>query len=283
MTGTAGCFFADMDVASSATMPFMLTAIVQGWMRPFRSVSSVDIFHVDLSPHGAREASCATLLDRKELSRADRFLYPGPRRRFILLRAALRDLLCDRLDCDNDNLSFGSAEHGKPFALVGDVPAAIQFNVSDSGRHGLIAIAPQGQIGIDAEERSTARDLDGLAETVFGPDEQAYVASARGPEKVHRFYRLWTMKEALLKALGTGLYLDVSSFQVPETLLHGESGAEFRFPQFPEARWWVEDLGVEDFAAAIASEMVEAGGPAAEDMAGGQLASAWNAAGNVGS
>ncbi len=252
-------------------------------MIPFRTLPSADVFHVALSPHGAREASCATLLDRKELSRADRFLYPGPRRRFILLRAALRELLCDRLDCDNDNLSFGSAEHGKPFALVGDVPAAIQFNVSDSGRHGLIAIAPQGQIGIDAEERSTTRDLDGLAETVFGPDEQAYVASVRGQEKVHRFYRLWTMKEALLKGLGTGLYLDVSSFQVPETLLHGESGAEFQFPQFPEARWWVEDLGVEDFAAAIAHEIVGVDAPVAQDADGGELASAWNAAGNVGS
>ena len=234
----------------------MRVPVRQRWWHDFRTVGAADILHVDLTPHAQYEAAAASLLDDEERQRADRFLYPGPRRRYVLLRAALRALLCDRLGCRNDDLAFRAAEHGKPYAVVRGAPASLQFNVSDSGAHGLIAIAPAGQLGIDVEERSDKRDLDGLSETVFGPDERAVVAAAAGQQKINRFYRLWTVKEALLKALGTGLYLDVAGFQAPAALLQGESGAEFRFPHLPDVAWWVEDLGADDFAAAIAHEVV---------------------------
>ena len=91
---------------------------------------------------------------------------------------------------------------------------------------------------------------------MFGLDERAVVAAAAGAQRIERFYRLWTVKEALLKALGAGLYLDVAGFQAPAALLRGESGAEFRFPHLPTVAWWVEDLGAGHFAAAVAHEMV---------------------------
>ena len=234
----------------------MRTRIADPWWRAFRTIGAADVLYVDLAPHAKNEATAAALLDDDEHRRADRFLYPGPRRRFVLLRAALRSLLCDRLGCPNDALAFHAAEHGKPYAVVDDAPASIQFNVSDSGAHGLIAVAPAGRLGIDVEERSDKRDLDGLIDTVFGADEQAVVGAAAGARRTETFYRLWTAKEALLKALGTGLYLEPSSFQAPPALLRGEPGAEFRFPHLPDVAWWVEDLSVGDFAAAIAHEIV---------------------------
>ena len=238
-----------------AIMPFMRIPVADQWWGAFRKVGTAEVIHVDLAPHSKNEAVASTLLSHAELQRADRFLYPGPRRRFILLRAALRSLLCDRLGCGNDALSFQTAKHGKPYAVVHGAPASIQFNVSDSGMHGLIAVAPAGSVGIDVEERSVNRDLDGMAEMVFDAEERALVIGAAGEQKVERFYRLWTAKEALVKALGTGLYLDVSTFKAPLTLQRGRTGAEFRFPHLPEVAWWVEDLGTSDFAAAIAHEM----------------------------
>ena len=226
------------------------------WWRPFRCVGAAEVFHVDLSPHAVREAAASAWLSESETARAARFLYPAPRRRYVLLRAALRSMLCDRLRCQNHDLGFVSGEHGKPYAVVRGAPAPVQFNMSDSEAHGLIAIAPEGEVGIDVEERSDTRDLDGLAETVFGREERAAIVTAGGRASVEGFYRLWTMKEALLKALGTGLYLDASSFQVPSAaLLRGEPGAVFRFPHLPAVDWWVQDLGTEEFAAAIAHEI----------------------------
>ncbi len=238
-----------------AIMPFMLIPIADQWWSAFRKVGSAEVLHVRLGPHAENEEAASTLLSDGEHRRADGFLYPGPRRRYILLRAALRSLLCDLLGCSNDVLSFKREKQGKPYAVVHGAPASIQFNVSDSGMHGLIAVAPAGSVGIDVEERSVNRDLDGLAEMVFDAEEQASVTAAVGEQKVERFYRLWTAKEALVKALGTGLYLDVSTFRAPLELLRSGTGAEFRFPHLPEVAWWVEDLGTSDFAAAIAHEM----------------------------
>ena len=235
----------------------MLISVADQWWSPFRKVGAAEVLHVELMPHSENETAASTLLSHGEHRRADRFLYPGPRRRYILLRAALRSLLCDRLGCSNDALSFKREKQGKPYAVVNGTPASIQFNVSDSGMHGLIAIAPAGSVGIDVEERSVNRDLDGLAEMVFDAEEQASVTAAVGEQKVERFYKLWTAKEALVKALGTGLYLDVSTFQAPLELLRGSAGAEFRFPHLPEVAWWVEDLGTSEFAAALAHEMTK--------------------------
>lgn len=244
-------------------MPSMRIPAADRWWRAFRAIGAADVLYVDLAPHAKHEAAAASMLDDDEHRRAARFLYPGPQRRFILLRAALRSLLCDRLGCPNDAVAFRAAEHGKPYAVVHGEPASVQFNVSDSGAHGLIAIAPAGRLGIDVEERSDKRDLEGLIDTVFGPDEQAVVAPTAGAQRTETFYRLWTVKEALLKALGTGLYLDVAGFQAPAALLRGDSGAEFRFPHLPDVAWWVEDVSTAGFAAAVAHEIVPGSGATA--------------------
>ena len=194
-------------------------------------------------------------LNEEERARWGRYPLPGPRRRFALCRAALRAVLCRQLGCSNKRLTFGSSSYGKPFALVDNVPVAISFNLSHSGQHGLIALAPQGRLGVDVEERVARRDLDELSEAVFGPHERSAFAATRGCDRVQLFFRLWTIKEALIKALGMGFSFDVSQFEVPPVLYQGRMSI-FCFPQLPAVRWRVEYLGNEDFSAAIAHEFV---------------------------
>ena len=213
---------------------------------------------VDLSHSPARESVAYARLDERERARLRRFVLEGPRRRFTLCRAALRAILCDQLGCENERLAFGASEYGKPFALVGGAPAAISFNVSHSGSHGLIAFAPAGRLGVDIEERTDRRDIDLLGEAVFGPAERAALALTSGHAKTHLFFRLWTIKEALMKAHGAGFRLDASSFETPPAMLRGTRKARFRLPQLPDVAWRLEDLGNERFAAAIAHEVDEA-------------------------
>ena len=68
----------------------------------------------------------------------------------------------------------------------------------------MIAIAPNGRLGVDVEERTHRRDFDRLIEAAFGPNEQIDLKRERASGKFHLFYKLWTVKEALIKALGTG-------------------------------------------------------------------------------
>lgn len=194
-------------------------------------------------------------LNAEERERRRKFEHAGAHRRFVLCRAALRAILREELRCDNERLTFGELRHGKPFALVDGMPAPISFNVSHSGKHGLIAIAPKGRLGVDIEERTDRRDFDRLIEAAFGPDEQTDLKRERASGNVQLFYKLWTVKEALIKALGTGLSLDPATFEAPVAMRRGALTSMYRFPHIPEAKWHVEDLGNEQFAAAIAFDV----------------------------
>ena len=194
-------------------------------------------------------------LDHAERARWRRYRYERPRREFGLCRAALRATLCARLGCANEELTFETSCHGKPFAVVAGARAPVSFNVSHSGNHGLIALAAAGRIGVDVEERATRHDPDGPIGTVFAPAERAELAAARGSRKIDLFLTLWTMKEALIKALGLGFSMDISAFEVPPAVRRGSREATFRFPHDPGVCWRLNTLGSASFAGAVAHEL----------------------------
>ena len=234
------------------------------WWSPWREVEGAAVLHVDLTPDGGREAAAVALLDDAERARRRRFLSVRARREFALCRAALRVSLSERLGCAHRELSFDRLEHGKPVARVAGRQVETGFtgfNVSHSGRHGLIAIGGQGCLGVDLEERVPERDLEGIGGLVYGPAERLLLENAAGPERVHLFYRLWSMKEALIKALGTGFSLSPTGFQVPAPMLRGARSGVFRFPHLPSQSWRLLDLGEPRFAAALAYRLPSTSGP----------------------
>ena len=119
----------------------------------------------------------------------------------------------------------------------------------------MIAVASKGRLGVDIEERTDRRDFDRLIEAAFGPNEQIDLKRERASGKFQLFYKLWTVKEALIKALGTGLSLDPATFEAPSAIRQGATTSIYRFPHIPEVNWQVEDLGNEQFAAALAFDV----------------------------
>ena len=224
------------------------------WWRPFASSGPVRVFHVDLAPHSRHEIAAWEWLAGDERRRGTRFHYAGPRRQFSLCRAALRAVLGRELGCENRELAFGSEQHGKPFALLGGERAPIDFNISHSGVHGVIALSREGRVGVDVEERRSRDSLPGLVGSVFGPREQMVLAGLEGRRWLEAFLRFWTIKEALAKAWGTGLHTDFSGFETPPGILVGERTGVFLCPRLPDTAWRVEDLGNGELAAAVAYE-----------------------------
>ncbi len=222
--------------------------------RPFKRIGDITVFHVDLAPHEGREAESLGWLDGPERSRWEGFGSLAARRRFVLCRSALRAVLCRHIGCANESLAFEVARHGKPFALVYGRSAPVSFNVSHSGSHGLLVVAPKGRLGADVEERVPRRSLESLIEGVLSPSERTELESLDEPQKLHAIYRFWTIKEALLKAHGTGLSMRASALELPEDMRRGAVSALFRTPQIPGFTWRLEDVGTEDFAAAVAFE-----------------------------
>jgi len=234
------------------------------WWNPWRESPDSLVLHVDLRPDPEREERALALLDEHERARWNRFVVEDARRRFALCRAALRINLCDRLGCSNRELSFGYLEHGKPFAIIDGVVSGTSFNVSHSGSHGLIGFAKREGLGVDLEVRAPGRDFDGIGRFVYSPHERRALSAVAGSEKAGLFYRFWSLKEALIKALGTGFSLSPARFEVPRPMIEGERAAVFHFPHLPSDPFWLEDLGESRFAAArarrLTAEDVGAGG-----------------------
>ena len=99
-------------------------------------------------------------------------------------------------------------------------------------------------------------DIDGVLRTAFASDEQADLAAASGRQNTELLFRFWTMKEALIKALGSGLSRGHRKFsRLPAALRRGaERSALFRFPWMPGVEWVLSDLSNAGFAAALAHD-----------------------------
>lgn len=111
-----------------------------------------------------------------------------------------RHLLAEVLGHAPEQLSFTQGEHGKP-ALS---PPAVQFNLSHTGHWLALAIAPAA-VGIDIESRRRPRNWAALAGQILTTDELAHWQSLPPAQQTDTLIRIWTLKEAWLKGLGTGL------------------------------------------------------------------------------
>ncbi len=220
------------------------------WWSPWRETASAVILEVDLRPRPAWDGPARDWLDAAERERADRFR--RGRRQFTRCRSALRANLCERLGCANQDLRFGEGEHGKPFAVVrGRRRDDVAFNVSHSGTWGLIAFASSGRrLGVDLEMRKPRENLVGIGARVYGARELAALRDAQGDARVQAFYRLWTLKEALIKAVGAGFSLNPAGFEVPAPMIHGASSGACLVAG---VRWRLDSLEESRFAAAVAT------------------------------
>jgi 4'-phosphopantetheinyl transferase len=98
--------------------------------------------------------------------------------------------------------ALARSERGKPFAP--SLPG-IEFNLSHARDHVLIAFARGQPLGVDIERIDRNIDIEGLARRFYATAEADALGALHEPLRAEAFVRLWTCKEAVLKALGEGL------------------------------------------------------------------------------
>lgn len=142
-------------------------------------------------------------LSETELARAASFRFEIHRDRFVRGRGMMRALLARRLGTDPASLEFSLGDKGKP-SLVGDPTG---FNLSHSEGTAVLAIGGGGAIGVDVEGYDRRVDHAGLARRCFRDSEIAWMESFAPAERHLAFFRIWTAKEARMKASGEGFHL----------------------------------------------------------------------------
>ena len=151
------------------------------------------------------------LLDDDERARAGRFRFERDRRRFVARRAFLRHVLAGYVGVAPRNLRYRTSSNGKP-ELAGTFGVA--FSASHADGLAVVAVAIDGQVGVDVERSRPMADSLDLARRLFSAWERARVEAAPTSMRSEAFLRIWTRKEAYVKFVGTGLSMPLDAFDV---------------------------------------------------------------------
>jgi 4'-phosphopantetheinyl transferase len=159
----------------------------------------------DLPAHAPTADQLAVLSD-DERSRADRLVVEKKRNRFVHARAGLRHLLAQHLGLEPTELTFAYGERGKPY--LPECPQ-LSFNLSHSADKAALilreGVGGNRRIGIDIEDAIRDREYAAFSKRFFATEEQEWLLASDPGAIKDRFYRIWTNKEAYVKALGVGI------------------------------------------------------------------------------
>ncbi len=144
-------------------------------------------------------------LSPDEQERAGRFALDLDRVRFVAARGLLRTILGTCLGTEPHRIEFAYSAKGRP-SLGGEFTrSGLQFNLAHSGGLGVFAVARRGAVGVDVEQVRAVPELEGLIERFFSARECAEIRRLCGEAQIMAFFRIWTRKEAWLKATGEGI------------------------------------------------------------------------------
>ena len=170
-----------------------------------------DELHIWAIPLDAHASECVDTLGSEERSRASRLRAGEVRSRFVARRRALREILAAYTGLAPASITYSQNDYGKP-AIACD--GMVSFSTSHSGSLGVVAVRRRGSIGVDVERvRADAAD-EAIAKRFFAPEEAAALARMEPHERRGGFFNAWTRKEAIVKAVGSGLSIPLHAFEV---------------------------------------------------------------------
>jgi len=182
------------------------------------------LWQVDLDQ--ALPAGRLACLSVQERERAARFAFEHDRERYLRAHAALHALLAaaGAPAGPSGTVALDTGPWGKP--SVRDA-RGLHFNLSHSAALAVVALSDGAEIGVDVEIVRPIPDAPQLAQAHFSDGEQAALRDLPADHRDLAFLRCWTRKEAVVKALGIGIGLDLRALDV------GIGGAAARVQAWP--------------------------------------------------
>jgi 4'-phosphopantetheinyl transferase len=183
-------FWEDIDASNEITSryPFLSDQEVHVWLASLDGVSGFYDY-----------------LSMEEMRKADRFRLQRDKQRYMLTHGILRCILGAYFGCEPSSLRFERSLYGKPSVTSQNVEIPLGFNMSHSEDMVCFILSKGHEVGIDIEKINDDFDWGRISRLFFTPKEVAYLQLLPREEQIKYFFLLWTRKEALLKAVGTGL------------------------------------------------------------------------------
>lgn len=182
-----------------------IQSITANWKTPeqriYNNQTEIHIWRIKTSEFSSELDRFKLQLTSVETEKILRYKSASNQQTRITSRAVLKILLGRYLSVDPLEISFKSDQQKKPI-LNNFNPESLHFNVSHSGDWILIAI-DTNPIGVDLEYTDASFTYQNLLDFSFNAEEKEHIQTSNLPHQ--NFYKLWTRKEALLKATGKGL------------------------------------------------------------------------------
>jgi 4'-phosphopantetheinyl transferase len=153
----------------------------------------------------AMQAALLARLSDDERERHGRFRFDDDRHTYLVAHALVRTALSRIAGVPVDALRFAVGPHGRPDPSA--PPEAAKFLANLSHTKGFVACAFSrgARVGVDVEHTGRDVELLHVAERVFSERERKGLSDLIGAAQRDRFFDLWTLKEAYIKAIGKGL------------------------------------------------------------------------------
>ena len=175
------------------------------------------------SPSAVRDG--LALLSSEERARHDAFVFDADRHLFLTAHAMLRAVLGRQLSRPPESLAFAPGPWGRPELVGLGEPPPLRFNLSHT--HGRVALVVTRRMdcGVDVERHDRSVDPIRLSDLVMTRAERHRLHTLSPAAAQARFFKIWTLKEAYMKARGMGFSLSPQSFSIEPDDLDGRAGA----------------------------------------------------------
>ena len=237
------------ELKASGNSPTQQAAFIGAGLIPIPVENSgVDVWQFSLAVDDSSLTRHALMLSPDELERASKHTLAKVFRQFVVARSMLRQVLAIYTGVNPASLAFAYGPHGKP-ELIGR--NSVQFNLAHSGERAIYAISSNHPVGVDIEHISRKINSERLAKRFFSNAEYEALQTIPPPLRQRAFFRLWTGKEAIVKATGKGLAQLIGKFEItnpcgyPALIISRES------PRLEKIRLCYPDPG-EGYVAAVA-------------------------------
>lgn len=179
---------------------------------------------------GPPPAERLDILSADERRRADDIRHPRVREHFVAGRLLARHALSQYANVEQHDWLFEATPDGRPEIASPQTEPPLRFNLSHTDGLVVCVVTDGADCGVDLERLDRQIDMMGIAAHSFDPEEVKTLEDLETGALSRRFFALWTLKEAYLKAVGSGirLRLDAVRFQVHQngTIEHWISGAD---------------------------------------------------------
>ena len=156
----------------------------------------IDLYQIDLDQQNAD----LNVLSDDERQRAEKH----QSKHYAVMRTVMRSILGQLLNLAPSEVPIWIEDGGKPYLAERN----FEFNLSHTGRYGLLAIS-QLPLGVDIERFRPQANRLAIAKRVMPEDAIARIEAAEDSDRV--FYEEWTQLEARHKCIGIGIFDQLDS------------------------------------------------------------------------